>query len=319
MLAKYDNCFAREKGAVIVVALFFVALVATMAYLMMARLERDTRRTSLLLRATQAAYYAQASVNWAMEQLQTNLSQQKPDESVDKLPIQSPVNEVNGYIISSKITDMQSRLNVNNLNSLTAQTDFKRLMQLLNPAMDEQKVNQIIFALSDWIRLGQQQNEYNQYYMSLLPPYRAAHRPMTSVSELQMIKGMTADLFARLQPYITALPVMTKINIQTAPAVVLAAISPDMTLETGKAIEALRSQMKIASVAAFLNLDMIKNHNVPQDKITAVSQYFLVETSVTIEKQQVVLYTLVERMPPDSPGNGKSSVNVIWQSKGVSG
>jgi type II secretory pathway component PulK len=49
----------EQQGVVIVIALFIVALVATMAYAMMVRIERDTRRTSLILRNTQAEFYAQ--------------------------------------------------------------------------------------------------------------------------------------------------------------------------------------------------------------------------------------------------------------------
>jgi general secretion pathway protein K len=175
-----------ESGAVIVIALFFMALIATMAYYMMSRLERDTHRTSLLLRSTQAELYAAGSVDWAIDQLRTNLKNKKPNVICDNIPIQSPVNEVNGYTISSKITDMQSRINLNNLTTPEAQVNFKRLVKLLDPDMDEGKINALVLALSDWLTPTQQENVYSQYYLHLSPPYRAAHRPMMSASELQL-------------------------------------------------------------------------------------------------------------------------------------
>lgn len=304
----------RQQGAVIVVALFFVALVVTMSYVMMTRLERDTRRTSLLVRTTDAEFYMQGSILWAIEQLRVDLTKKKPDTIVDAIPLQSPVNEVNGYKISSKITDMQARLNLNNLTTPEAQNDFKQLIKLVAPQTDEQKINVLMSALADWMRQGQVQNEYNKYYMNLSPPYRAAHRLFVSASELRLVKGMTSELFNALQPYITALPVATKINVQTASAVVLATLSPGMNLDTGRAIEKARLQTKLTSTQVFLNLDNVKNHNPPpESKITVVSDYFLVETTATIEKQQVVLYTLLER----SGNETKNAAKIIWQSKGL--
>jgi general secretion pathway protein K len=284
-----------------------------MAYYMMSRLERDTRRTSLLIRTTQAELYAVGSIDWAIEQLRNNLVKRKPDILVDRIPIQSPVNQENGYTISSKITDMQARINLNNLSTAEAQADFKHLMQMVDPAVDEQRANKIIAALSDWIRPGQQQNEYNQYYQHLSPPYRAAHRAMVSASELQLVKGMTPDLFARLQPYITALPAGTKVNALTAPSAVIAALSENMSLATGAAIEKVRASAKVPTLKAFLALDIVKNHRIPEAKFTDVSQYFLLETRVVIEKQHVVIYTLLERTGNES----KNAVNVVWQSKGI--
>lgn len=305
----------RQQGVVIVVALFFVALIATMSYLMMSRLQRDTVRTSLLVHDTQAELYAQGSIDWAMEQLRDNLTRKKPDKPVDIMPIQSPKNEINGYIVSSTITDMQARFNLNNLITPEAQLEFKRLIHIIDPEITEQKAQDIAMATMDWITPGQQQNEYNKYYMSLSPPYRAAHRNMVSANELQLVKGMTSKLYKALQPYVAALPAATKINALTAPAAVIAALSPSMTLETGKAIEKARTEVKISNTDAFLNLDLVKNHGVQQERVTVESNYFLIETTVAIEKQQVVLYTLVER----TGNEGKSAVRVVWQSKGVEG
>src|SRR5579885_1274107 len=216
----------RQQGVVIVLALFIVALVATLAYVMMSRLERDTRRTSLLLRDTQAEFYAQGSIAWAMEQLRANLANQKPNLPVDVIPLKSPVDEVNGYKISSTIYDMQARFNLNNLGNPESQADFKRLLQLVDPKINEQQAQQIVLAATDWITPGQQQNEYNKYYMDRPLPYRAAHRPMASASELQLVKGMTPQLFSLLQPYVTALPVTTQVNLRTATPQVMAALAP---------------------------------------------------------------------------------------------
>lgn len=302
-----------QRGIVIIVALFMVALVAAMAYSMMSRLERDTRRTTLLSRDMQAEFYAQGSIAWAIDQLRNNLEQQKPNQLVDIVPIRSPKQTVNGYTIVSTIYDMQARFNINNLINTESHAEFKKLLQLVDPKLSEEKIQALLLATFDWIKPGQQ-NEYTQYYFQLPTPYRPAHKPMVSVSELQLVKGMTPALYQALQPYVTALPNPTPINVQTAEAPVLALLSATLTPQTARALQAIRERSPFVTPEAFVNLDIAKNHKiVDEKKIVTISSYFLVETDVSIEKQHTVIYTLLER----SADQNKIAVAILWQSKGV--
>lgn len=304
----------RERGVVLIVALFIMALVATMAYTMMARLEKDTRRTTLLLRDTQAEFYAQGSIAWALDQLRNNLEQQKQNQLIDVMPIQSPTQTVNGYAIVSTIHDMQARFNINNVINTDSHPDFKKLLRLVDPKLTEEKAQALLIAVFDWIKLSQQQNEYTQYYFQLIEPYRPAHRPMQSISELQLVKGMTPALYQALEPYVTALPGATLINVQTAEAPVLALLSPTLTLPAAKALQQMRERTPFVTREALLGTDIAKNHQVTDTKkITVVSSYFLIKTEVSIEKQHAVLYTLVER----STDQNKVAMTILWQSKGV--
>jgi len=54
-------------------------------------------------------------------------------------------------------------------------------------------------------------------YTSQNPPYRTGMYPMMSPSELMNMPGFGADRYRKIAPYVTALPVFTKINICTAP------------------------------------------------------------------------------------------------------
>ena len=305
-----------QQGVVIIMALFIVAIVAALSYVMMARLDRDTTRTRLLLRDTQAEFYAQGSLQWAINQLQDNFEKQKPDQLTDVLPIKSPVNEVNGYKISGVIYDIQSRFNLNNLSSPDAQPDFVRLLQAVDPSLQATKAQDIARAVTEWVTPVSQQNEFTKYYLEQqAPPYSAGHRLMASASELQLVKGMTPALYHLLQAYITALPVVTPVNVQDADAPVLVSLSPGMTMETAESLVQARAQSPITSTQAFQNLDLIKNHPVPTEKTITVSSYFLLETTVTVEKQKLVLYSLLER----AVSSNKSAIKVLLQSKSQPG
>ena len=304
---------AQQQGVVIVMALLIVAIVAALSYSMLARLERDTRRTSLILRDTQAEFYAQGSIAWAIDQLRSNAEKAKPNQLVDLIPIKSPVNEVNGFKVESTIYDMQARFNVNSLMKPEAQVNFTRLLQLVDPKLTSEQAQAITLATKDWMTPGASQNEYASFYGELPVPYRPAHREIISISELRLVKGMTAALANNLRPFVSALPTNAAINVQTAPAVVLAVLSPTMTLEAGRAIEAIRKSKPFNTLQAFSALDVVKNHLIDSKSITILSNYFLVETIVTIEKQRLVIYTLLER----TGSNGKAAMNVLWQGKGT--
>ncbi|HLB41284.1 MAG TPA: type II secretion system minor pseudopilin GspK [Gammaproteobacteria bacterium] len=303
----------NQSGVVVVIALFIVALVAAMSFAIMGRLERDTKRTTLLLRDIQAEFIAQGSIAWAMDQLRNDWERQKTNRVIDPIPIQSPVNEVNGYQINSTIYDMQARFNLNNLSNLQTHNAFHRLLKIIDPKLSEGQMNDVIRGIVDWITPGNKQNHYYYYYLSLPIPYRAAHRMMWSVDELRLIKGMTPALFNALKPYIAVLPEATLINVQTAPAPVLMMLSPTLTVQMAQAIIDLRKQVPMTSPEQFINLNRIKNQPIAMNKITVTSQYFLVETNVVIEKQHILIYTLLERRIT----NGKIETAILWQSKGI--
>lgn len=299
----------------IVVALFIVALVATMSYLMLARSARDTERTLLLIRATQAELYAQGSIAWAMDQLNQNWVRKKPNQIIDNMPMESPVNVINGYTISSKIYDMQARFNVNNLTDNNAQINFKHLLMVTDPKLSAESAQQIILAIVDWISPVTQENEFSKAYLQLAEPYRAAHRLMVSASELQLVRGITPALYAALKPNVIALPETTLLNVQTAAAPALTTLGVDISLESAQAIEQVRREIPIVSPQIFAGLDVVKNHQIAADKITVNSSYFLVATDVVIEKQHALIYTLLQRL-----ANGdKATLRILWQSKSVWG
>lgn len=303
----------RQRGVVIVVALFIVALIAAMAYVMMARLARDTERTILLVRDTEANVYAQASVIWAIDQLRFDWEKRQQNKLIDATPIQSPVQHEQGYEVVSTIYDMQARFNLNNLTTKEAQQQFKRLLLTVNPKMSSEQAIAIVRATAEWIKAGGKDSEFGKYYSQLSMPYRSASKPMITVSEFRLVKGVTPVVYDALSPYLTALPGATKINVQTASTPILMLLGSNLTMAAVKQIEALRKSSPFVTEQDFLKLDIVKNNQIANSQITAVSNYFLVETKVSIENQHLVLYTLLMRRTKDR----QATVNILWQSRGA--
>jgi general secretion pathway protein K len=136
---------------------------------------------------------------------------------------------------------------------------------------------------------------------------------MVDPGELRLVKGVTPALFEALKPYITALPAVTPVNILSAEPPVLAILGSGLTLDTAKVIHDMVTANPPATMQAFMALDIIKNHPIPEAKATLTSTYFLVETEVTIERQHIVLYTLMQR----NTGSGKAEVTILWQNRGT--
>jgi general secretion pathway protein K len=313
--AKYHS-LNKQRGVVIVVALFIVALVAAISYVVLARLSRDTVRTTLILRNIEAENIAQGSIAWAMNELSENWQRhiQNPNARVDKMPLFSPIQTVNGYKVNSIIYDMQMRFNLNSVTTPEAQASFKRLILAVYPEFTEGKAQEVILALNDWFSPKREgQNEFDRYYLERVPPYRPAHQPMLSPSELRLVKGVTPALFNALQPYITALPPKVLFNIVTAPPQVLMTLAPNLSFSTAKTLQELFSQAANVTKEAFSNMDVVRNNQLNLDNVAFISNYFLVETTVAIEDQVLLLYTLLERGEKDK----KTIVRVVWQSKGT--
>jgi len=299
----------KQRGTAIIVALFVTALVAAIAIAMIDQLSTETRRTELLLNNTQANLYAHGSIYWAIDQLTNDYKLRQPNKLIDKTPIKSPVNTVNGAKIFSVIDDAQGKINLNNLNDVSFQLLFLQLIPLVAPHIHSEDAQNITFAVVDWITPGTNDSPFDQYYAKQNPSYRAPHRPMVSISELRMVKGMTADLYTKLLPYVTALPDKTKININSVAIPVLMSFSPTITLETAKALVLFREQTPFTNLDQLGNFVVVKESPIAQNNLTVTSDYFMVQTHVIIGDQHVILHSLLMRLLK----NSQPIVNVVWQ------
>lgn len=290
-----QSTFSQQRGVALIIALFIVALVVTLSYFMMARLSRDTKRTTLQVRHTEAEFLAKGSLAWAQAELSYNLIHRRPKRLVDKMPSYLGTQVIKGYSIKTTIFDLQARFNLNNLDNPDAQADFKRLLKVLLPNMSEAKDQELVAAIADWISQSLHKNRFDTFYLSLPQPYHAAHRQMKSVSELRLIKGIDMASYRALLPYVAALPVPSTINVQTAPQSILRSLSDSMTDDIATALVNIRAQSPFVSIDEFLNQDVLKNRLINAQKIAVVSDYFLVQTEIAMQDQYLILYTVLQR------------------------
>jgi general secretion pathway protein K len=294
---------SRQRGVALIMAVLIVALATILAVNVTFRGMVDQRRAANLFALDQGFEVALGAEAWAADILRKDAQDSQTDhygeiwaKSLSALPIDEGVGTVEG-----RIDDMQGRFNVNNLvfsDGTTNATAVKQLERIL--AMLEIEPTWAT-AMADWIdadvQPGFPDGAEDSVYTGLDPPHLAANMPITRTSELMVLPEFGADRFRRLQPYITALPVGTKLNVCTAPGLVLDSLS-----ETQRQFSLNPEDLvKRRTEACFPTLDELRGtlsqaeYDQIKDTLSESSTYFRATVWVTIGTTQFTLYSLLAR------------------------
>ena len=289
----------RERGVALITAVLIVALVTTIAVAMASRQQLDIRRSGNIFDSDQALLAALGGEDYARNVLDVD----GKESSVDNLdedwaqPVQFPFE---GMVLSGTVEDMQGRFNLNNLLDNKGAPDpkglqrFERLLKLLGLDVA------ISQSLIDWLDANTNPNmsggAEDDYYMQLTPGYRAANRLMVSASELRLVNGVTADAYQKLAPFVVALPKSTAINVNTAPAEILAILDDNLTVADGEAIVTERDKKGYGTVREFLDSQsLLKGRNISEDGLSVKSDYFLLNAMADFDSARSQLFSLLAR------------------------
>jgi general secretion pathway protein K len=223
---------ARSRGIALLVALILVALSTTIA----AALSFDTglglRRAQGGLAQDQALLLAGGAEAIAAEILVDELAAgNAPVHFAQRWhnPI-GPLEPLPGVRVSAQLEDLQGRFNLNSLVGADGRTDpvalqvFRRLLLRLD--LEPEWADR----MADWIDADDQAlaaGAEDAAYSSALPAYRTPGRPVTTVAELLALPDFGAARYARLAPFVAALPRDARINLCTASAQLLDALSDE--------------------------------------------------------------------------------------------
>jgi len=221
----------RQRGLALLVAIILVALgtmiAATIGYenAMTARRGLATQGFDQSILVAQGA---EALAAYGLKQtIQSDNKQLYVGQGCDQ-PL-GPIEVVPGVMLEAWLEDLGGRFNLNTLVQLDGTADplmTKAFTQLLEIAEVEPKWTGYIV---DWISSSTQpsipEGAKDSVYMGQTVPYRTANRYITSTSELLALPGFGRDRYLKIAPYITALPIPSKINVCTAQGAVLDAFS----------------------------------------------------------------------------------------------
>lgn len=279
----------REHGAALLMAMAIMAMAAIAATSMLVALSTWSRQAELVADHVQAAELVSAGDDWTRALLfDDRAASGALDHAGEPWALRLPSIPFENGELAGRIEDQQGLFNLNNLvrdGKLDAikYARFQRLLSILGlPA-------QLADALADWIDAdGIPQpvgGAEDTWYAALAQPYLAANRPLTDLDELALVRGFDADARARLAPFVTALPAPTAVNVNTAPAEVLAAVVDGLDLDAARILVARRNGAFYRNNADFVG-QLGKDATVPERDIRVGSDYFLVSLRVTYGKAQ---------------------------------
>ncbi|WP_244146642.1 type II secretion system minor pseudopilin GspK [Paraburkholderia sp. BCC1876] len=123
---------------------------------------------------------------------------------------------------------------------------------------------------------------------------------LTSVDSLLDIPGYTPETVARLRPFVTVLPTVSAVNMNTASAEVVAAIVPGMSLSSAQAFVARRQTVffhNASDVMLALQGAGAQQASIDPNQLDVNTSYFLIHGRVQHERAEVDRTTLVYRDP----------------------
>lgn len=305
----------KNHGSALITALFIVTIIAIIVTSMMTKLRMDIHNVNITINSDKL-YLASEAVNyWAIDQIKHSNSPFKPLDNKGKILI-FPVKYRNiypGVTTEGAIYDLQARFNLNNLTNETYKPIFYQLIGEISQDINKQKRLKIVEATTSWIRESSlQQTRHDEWldkYLKLNPPYLPAYQKMQSPSEIRAVYGINAQIFNSLQPYITTLPEILPININTASSYLLYSLSMDPQAKIIDKILELRKKKKIKNIAEISPL--LNEAKLDPNKLCAVSNYYLIVSKTQIEDLTHVTYTTIKTIPNNIKG---INVDVVKQS-----
>ncbi len=263
----HPQYFAKhEQGVALLTILLMVALAAIVAAGIANHERNAVQNTSYVLRQNQSLWYARSAESFFAELLVQDRDNSPSVDHVNETWAQPmPAFPVEDGYIAGSLQDETGKFNLNSLVgsdgkvNVAAQQWFGRLLQRvgLNTELSQ--------AVIDWQDIdddttGAMGAESN-YYQGLNSGYLSANRKFNSIDELKQVRGFEGEKFQLIAPYISALPINAKLNINTAPALVLASIDPQIDVQ-GLNTQLQQQQAKLAyfsSVDALWQLPAMQN------------------------------------------------------------
>ena len=305
---------SQQRGVALLTTLLVVAMATIIAVNITDRQQYDIRRMENVLFSIQAQNYALGGESWAKSLLARDLKDDNKNGGTDNLfedwaqPL--PVTFIEGGTIAGRINDLQGRFNLNNLyianrddlNEVNQQQEYVIMFKRLLGILDIQEP--ITPAIVDWVDADTDVTfpggAEDEAYLSRELSYRAANRRMSSISELLLVEGVTYEIYEKLRPFISVMPEKTTINVNTAEAEIIAALSSQLNPAEGATIvedrtEAFKDIDDFFDATSGLATDQNQYQLEVTPLISVTSQYFQINASVQIDNINSKLTSSLKR------------------------
>ncbi|MCY1214623.1 Type II secretion system (T2SS), protein K [compost metagenome] len=298
----------RERGAAVISALIIVAIVAALSASLFQRQTASTRRVENELARAQARALLAGGIDWARLVLRDHGRRESTTrgDQVWATPVLETRIERPGddrvAVFSGRIQDEQGKYNLYNLaaNGVPQPGQEQVLRRLLNTL---QLPDALAARLVDIMAAAQ-------------PPAPPADAPRgrpeagpgpraplpRGVDEIAALLALDPPARNELRRTMTVLPVATPVNVNTAPAEVIAALVPGLSLSQARSMAGERDRGNWFNNAGdFANRLAGAGVKTAAPAVATSSGWFLASGTVAYERARISMQALVRSAPPAAP------------------
>ena len=308
----------RQRGVAIITALLLTTLAVTIVASLFWQQQVQVRSMENQRLHLQTKWILRGGLDWARLILQqdridspsvtaetgawaTPLAETRLDDYVERERV---ANEKFDATLSGQVTDAQARYNLANL-VLQGAVDqaqlgvFRRLLQnlQLNPGLAQTLAEEVknsqpaVACLPPKVCDGQPQ---------LPQPSGSSREPLAPirVEDLLAVSGFTQQAVEQLRNLVIVLPERSKVNVNTAPAEVLAALVENYSVSEAATLVQFRKRSPFTTTGGFTGYLAQAGKQLPQGvEIDVKSDYFLVLSHVRLDRAALDAQSLVQRSP----------------------
>jgi len=272
-----------QRGTAVIIAMLVLALAVAGAAAMLERQDLDARALQSQRDYEQARWLLRGGMHWARSILAEDARAGASDHQRELWASGLPPTDVQLGSLAGEIRDEQGLFNLNNLlrggKPDPLQIDaLRRLLGALGLAP----------ALADAIA-------------ARIDP----KRPLADVGELAGLSGLDVNTLDRLRHYATALPRPTAVNVNTAPAEVLAALVEGLALPEAQALARRLATDPVRNSGEF-QARLRPNLRPNLEGISVSSQFFVVQGRAKVGASDLRMEALLQR-------TGAGLPVIVWQ------
>lgn len=286
------------RGFVLVNALIIVAALSAAVVVLLARAESGRVQLSTVQGAAQTAAYLDAFETYAILVINRDTLTNRASDHLGETWARTDLNvALDRGQVTGRLRDMQAGFNLNwlaNPKDIAARAAFERLIVRLGLPP------RVGTAIAVHLRPAGPRDA-SAYARSTLPvaPVGGA---LALIAQLSDVPGLDAEIRARLAPVVTVLPGETPLNVNTAPADVLAALLPGLSSTQLTRFLAERRSAPFEARDGFVAvLGSLAPSAVPDDaeleRFAIGSNWFEATMSATLDGHTMVRRSALERRP----------------------
>lgn len=290
-----------DSGVALVITLLILTLLLTIILEFNLGMRVEARAAANFRDDMKAYYLARSGITFAMALLEEDSRTEAKYDSLDELWAQKiPPLPVGDGLVSVTITDEDSKINANKLAAGFGAVTGDNMRALMIRFLDLFELrSDLSDTIADWTDpddIERPNGAESGYYEGLEEPYDARNRPLDSLLELRLIKGMEGDIFDRLKNMLTVQS-DPWINVNTASKQVLMSLSDEMNGDIADEIMAFRTETPFQTKVDVKNNISISEHVYTDISkfIDVKSNYFSITSAGEVNQNKKTINAVVRR------------------------